>query len=888
MALSRVKTWSSGETLTASDLNAEFNNILNNPVSLVSPLTGAIDLNGQELIFDADADTSITADSDDVLDFKIAGTDGFFIGHGTGNTVGFLHVDPGAFTATATTDIGLLRIGNSNAVTVPSGTTAVAAGIYVEAPNWTATGTITNTASLYIAGAATEGSNDYAVWVDDGAVQIDSTLTVGGAVTLTTDLGVASGGTGASTHTDGGLLIGKGTAAFENTGVLADGPIVVGDGTTNPATLAAFSSSTGTLNVAKGGTGASSLTNGGILLGSGTNAVTAMSVLADGNIVIGDGTTDPVALAAFSSSTGTLKAANGGTGASTLTDGGVLLGSGTNAVTAMSVLADSEMIVGNGSTDPVAESGATLRTSIGVGTGDSPQFTSLTLTGFEYLSMTTGITAGTTQSQAGATALTTQTNRVTASGTDADAVKLPTAVANALVTIINDDAAQTIAVWPNTGDTIDGESANAVDPNTLAAGNSRTYLAYDATNWVTVTNAPTAAFDPDGAVTINNSAADVDFLVKTDNNSSAFTINGGGHSGTGQAAFGGAVDATASWLFDRQAFTHAADTSFSTVRINRTGAVTIPSGTAAIVSSLSVSEPHITATGTVTKAASVYIASVPTEGSSNYALLVEAGNALIAGSVTSSTQVVGNTTGNPDGVVLGKSTNASQTNSNVRTESDKAADNNFTAITCEVDTDGTPNLIFRVGGGGVVTADGSITGCGADYQELFETVSGERYPLGKTIVLVDGKVALAEDNPSLPVMGVTRPSEDEDHRGGVVVGNSAWNHWSKKYNKDVHGVYEREDVEVIEWTENGEKKSKYKKNIPEGKMPSEHTNAIHSVRKLNPAFEKDRDYIPRGYRKEWQAIGIVGQVPILDGQRVDDRWVDMGNLAPGVNKWLIR
>ena len=38
------------------------------------------------------------------------------------------------------------------------------------------------------------------------------------------------------------------------------------------------------------------------------------------------------------------------------------------------------MIVGDGTTDPVAESGATLRTSIGVGTGDSPQFTDLTLT----------------------------------------------------------------------------------------------------------------------------------------------------------------------------------------------------------------------------------------------------------------------------------------------------------------------------------------------------------------------------------------------------------------------------------------------------------------------------------------------------------------------------
>ena len=76
-----------------------------------------------------------------------------------------------------------------------------------------------------------------------------------------------------------------------------------------------------------------------------------------------------------------LAVADGGTGAGTFTDGGVLLGSGTSAITAMAALGDGEMIVGDGSTDPVAESGATLRTSIGVGTGDSPQFTDLTLTG---------------------------------------------------------------------------------------------------------------------------------------------------------------------------------------------------------------------------------------------------------------------------------------------------------------------------------------------------------------------------------------------------------------------------------------------------------------------------------------------------------------------------
>ena len=70
---------------------------------------------------------------------------------------------------------------------------------------------------------------------------------------------------------------------------------------------------------------------------------------------------------------------DGGTGASTFTNGGVLLGSGAGAITAMSVLTDGQMIVGDGTTDPVAESGATLRTSIGVGTGDSPQFTAVNI-----------------------------------------------------------------------------------------------------------------------------------------------------------------------------------------------------------------------------------------------------------------------------------------------------------------------------------------------------------------------------------------------------------------------------------------------------------------------------------------------------------------------------
>lgn len=81
----------------------------------------------------------------------------------------------------------------------------------------------------------------------------------------------------------------------------------------------------------------------------------------------------------LSQARGTQAVTDGGTGASSLTDGGVLLGSGTGAITAMAVLADGAMIVGDGTTDPVAETGATLRTSVGVGTGDSPQFTGIEL-----------------------------------------------------------------------------------------------------------------------------------------------------------------------------------------------------------------------------------------------------------------------------------------------------------------------------------------------------------------------------------------------------------------------------------------------------------------------------------------------------------------------------
>ena len=278
-----------------------------------------------------------------------------------------------------------------------------------------------------------------------------------GTITGITDITVADGGTGASSLTDGGVLLGSGTDAITAMGVLSDGEMIVGDGSTDPV-----AESGATLRTSIGvGTGDSpqftGVTATGTITGSavyGTtigqnrtdglktitiesnstinqdvttdatptfDGITSTGTIASSGLISGSGdlwvgdqsnyisgstgnvkvsgkisassagfTDVSASTAEFTSATITggtisgitdLAVADGGTGASTLTDGGVLLGSGTSAVTAMAVLGDGEFIVGDGSTDPVAESGATLRTSIGVGTGDSPTFTGLTLTG---------------------------------------------------------------------------------------------------------------------------------------------------------------------------------------------------------------------------------------------------------------------------------------------------------------------------------------------------------------------------------------------------------------------------------------------------------------------------------------------------------------------------
>lgn len=130
-----------------------------------------------------------------------------------------------------------------------------------------------------------------------GRVTTAANVAINASNISTGTLPVARGGTGAATHTAAAYLKGNGTGA-----IVSQTGIPAGDITS------------GTLPVARGGTGAATLT--GFVKASGTNAMTASATVALGSEVAG-----------------TLPVVNGGTGATTLAASGYLKGNGTSAIT---------------------------------------------------------------------------------------------------------------------------------------------------------------------------------------------------------------------------------------------------------------------------------------------------------------------------------------------------------------------------------------------------------------------------------------------------------------------------------------------------------------------------------------------------------------------------
>jgi len=143
-------------------------------------------------------------------------------------------------------------------------------------------------------------------------------------------------------------------------------------------------SSGGVLPVSEGGTGDTTLTNHGVMLGQGTSPVVVTAVGATGTVLKGVTGADPAfgAVALTTDVTGTLPVTNGGTGAATLTSHGVLIGNGTSAVTVTAAGTATTVLHGNASGDPTFGA-VNLATDVTgtVSVGNIPAFNQINVTG---------------------------------------------------------------------------------------------------------------------------------------------------------------------------------------------------------------------------------------------------------------------------------------------------------------------------------------------------------------------------------------------------------------------------------------------------------------------------------------------------------------------------
>ena len=377
----------SGSTISGSALHIEGNGKITGNLTLGGQITMG-DADSDDIVFEAEVSSSLIPNNDNAFDLGKASQQwkDIYV-----NGIGYIdQLGTGADPVTAYLNAGSIS------------------GIAIDTTTINASGLISGSSDLYIGEV---GGNSISSSTEHGEVLFRNTsgttkisgssvsassgtftsaTIAGGTITGITDLAVADGGTGASTLTDGGVLLGSGTNAVTAMAVLTDGQMIVGDGTTDPV---AESGATLRTSIGVGTTdnvhfaaisGSGDLTVG---VGAGADTPHISSSAADGSVLFRNtsgttfisGSSVSASKGTFTSATiagGTitgitdLTVADGGTGVSTLTDGGVLLGNGAGAIQAMAVLTDGQMIVGDGTTDPVAESGATLRTSIGVGTTD--------------------------------------------------------------------------------------------------------------------------------------------------------------------------------------------------------------------------------------------------------------------------------------------------------------------------------------------------------------------------------------------------------------------------------------------------------------------------------------------------------------------------------------
>jgi len=275
----------------------------------------------------------------------------------------------------------------------------------------------------------------------------------------------------------------------------------------------------------------------------------------------------------------------------------------------------------------------------------------------------------------------------------------------------------------------------------------------------------------------------------------------------------------------------------------------------------------------------------------------------------------------------------------VSLETNISAGTGFNFLVCRSDVDGSSDLEYKLRGDGQVTADGSFTGGGADYAEMFEWVDGN--PQGADRV---GVSVVFEGAQIRPATTLDRPA---DIRGvvsasPVVLGDGQGLHWRGKFSRDPFGRRVREAYSVVTWIDEtveieieqrptgrvflrdatfkgdgGETQTKRVEieemadveiprinrtrrqymtdRLPLGVIPPTTAEVLtHDAAgqpfmrdKLAPDYDPTRPYTPRQERVEWDAVGVLGKLHVAKGQPTGAGWVKLRDVNDQVEEWWV-
>ncbi len=159
--------------------------------------------------------------------------------------------------------------------------------------------------------------------------------------------------------------------------------------------------------------------------------------------------------------------------------------------------------------------------------------------------------------------------------------------------------------------------------------------------------------------------------------------------------------------------------------------------------------------------------------------------------------------------------------------------------------DTTRNNAFRVSTAGEVFGKGAYSSSGADYAEMWEWKDGNPFKDDRRglFVTVDknNRISIAKEGDY--ILGVVSATP-------CVLGDTASEVWNGMYLKDVYGENLVEIVEVEEQVDSNT-----------GDIIPAHTERRWV---LNPDYDHSRPYVSRRDRKEWQAVGLMGKLVVID------------------------